>query len=219
VLLRFNQLPNIYALIIGISEYASPEVHNLRFAAQDADKFERFLVNNLNVPHSHIINLRNETATRIAIINAFTTLLDDVRIVKADDPAIIIYFAGHGASVDKPEEWHDWASNTGKVELLSPTDINTVQVTSSGEEQVVQGIPDRTISVLLNHLSDAKGNNVVGSDVAAHNCFSVLTPTRRLSFWTAVVRPASVALTSKIRTLVMGSFPVKYGTFLLSIQT
>jgi hypothetical protein len=173
--LRFNHLPKIFALIIGISVYASPEVPNLKAAAQDADKFEKFLLNDLQVPSSHIINLRDNDATRFAIIDAFTTLLDDVRIVKADDHAIVIYFAGHGASLEKPKEWHDWVSNTGRVELLSPTDINTVQVTDFGKKQVVQGIPDRTISVLLNHLSDVKGNNVVSSDVAPDNYLSILT--------------------------------------------
>lgn len=30
-----------------------------------------------------------------------------------------------------------------------------------GVEGVIQGIPDRTISVLLNHLSDIRGDNIV----------------------------------------------------------
>jgi uncharacterized caspase-like protein len=148
-------------LIIGINVYASPDVRNLTAAAEDADKFETFLLDELEVPKMHIISLRDEEATRAAILNAFTTLQDDVRIVKAEDPAIIIYFAGHGASVDKPVEWEDWESNTGHIEMLAPSDIDTVNATDSKDERVVAGIPDRTISVLLNHLSDVRGDNVV----------------------------------------------------------
>jgi len=95
-------------------------------------------------------------------------LRDDVRISKAEDPAIIIYFAGHGARVDIPENWHDWVSSTGQIEMLCPTDINTVKMTVGGEEKVVDGIPDRTISVLLNYLSDVRGDNVVSSDATVN---------------------------------------------------
>jgi Caspase domain len=151
-------------LVIGINVYASPELKNLTAAAEDADKFEKFLLDDLDVPPSHIISLRNEKATRAAIIDAFINLRDDARIVRADDPAIIIYFAGHGARVDKPKEWKDWESNTGHIEMLAPTDISMMRVTDSGEEKLVDGIPDRTISVLLNHLSDVRGDNVVSSD-------------------------------------------------------
>jgi uncharacterized caspase-like protein len=148
-------------LVIGINVYASDEVTNLTAAVEDADKFETFLLDELEVPRSHIISLRNENATRAAILDGFNAMIrDDVKIIKAEDPAIIIYFAGHGARVDTPEEWKDWESNTGQIEMLCPTDV---KVTGSGEEMVT-GIPDRTISVLLNHLSDVRGDNVVSSD-------------------------------------------------------
>jgi Caspase domain len=159
--LRFDRLPKLFALIIGINVYASDDIRNLRAAVGDADKFEKFVLEKLDVPPDHIINLRDENATREAILNAFTMLRDDVRIVKAEDPAIIIYFAGHGARVNKPEEWKDWESNSGQIEMLAPTDIKTVKSADSGEEKVADGIPDRTISALLNDLSGVKGDNVV----------------------------------------------------------
>lgn len=62
-----------------------------------------------------------KTLTRAAILDAFTPLREDHRIIKAEDPAIIIYFAGHGARVDKPEleERRDWEFNTGQIECWS----------------------------------------------------------------------------------------------------
>jgi len=128
---------------------------------EDADKFEKFLLEKLEVPSSHIISLRDEKATRAAILEGFNTMRDDVKIIKGEDPAMIIYFAGHGARVAKPPAWNDWESNTGQIEMLCPSDINTMIV---GEEEKigrrVDGIPDRTISVLLNLLSDVRGDNV-----------------------------------------------------------
>ena len=72
----------------------------------------------------------------------------------------------------KPKEWNDWDSDTGQIEMLCPSDINTTIVTQAGEEMTesrIDGIPDRTISVLLNHLSDAWGANVVRSDATMMN--------------------------------------------------
>jgi hypothetical protein len=145
----------IFALVIGINTYSDYE--NLNYAASDADRFQDFLTDTLNVPRNHIISLRNEAATRSAIIEAFQTLRLDPRILK-DKAAIIIYFAGHGATAIKPEEWVEWATADGYIEQMCPSDIGTIG--SSGE--VVQGIPDRTISVLLNQIAELKGDNIVG---------------------------------------------------------
>lgn len=121
----------------------------------DADKFEDFLIDKLNVPQSQINNLRDEVATRAAIIEAFEMLRVDPRIMK-DEAAIIIYYAGHGARVDKPQEWSDWASIDEQIEQMCPSDMG-VKV----DDEEIVGIPDRTISVLLNHLSELKGDNIV----------------------------------------------------------
>ena len=47
--------------------------------------------------------------------------------------------------------------------MLCPSDIGCPITTTNDEEceDVIPGIPDRTISVLLNHISDVKGNNIV----------------------------------------------------------
>jgi hypothetical protein len=147
----------IFALVIGISTYLLPD-YELKYAASDADRFQDFLIDTLNVPRNHIISLRNEAATRSAIIEAFQTLQNNPQIPK-DEAGIIIYFAGHGARTIKPKEWVGWATADEQIELMCPCDIGTVG--DSGE--VVQGIPDRTISVLLNRIAELKGNNIVGS--------------------------------------------------------
>lgn len=81
--------------------------------------------------------------------------------------------------------------------MLVPSDINAVQVTDSGEES---GIPDRTISVLLNHLTDVRG-----------------IMCRRLDSHSGLFVTQAVLVVPRIsQTLVTGSFAVKFLIFLPS---
>ena len=154
--------PPILALVIGINKYASPTQPCLQGAVKDADTFENFLKGRLSVPDSNIINLRDEEASRASILSAFVSLRDNTKY-KKNEAAIIIYYAGHGARINKPEEWQDWPTSDQHIELLCPSDICCPIISANGEEseEVVPGIPDRTISVLLNQISDVKGNNIV----------------------------------------------------------
>lgn len=151
--------------MIGINKYTSPTQSCLKGAVGDADAFENFLKTRLNVPDANIISLRDEQASRASILLEFSSLRDDVKY-KKDEAAIIIYYAGHGAQVDKPEEWEDWHTGSGCIEMLCPSDIccpTTISINGEEYEDVVPGIPDRTIAALLNHISDVKGNNIVGT--------------------------------------------------------
>lgn len=135
---------------------------HLQFATHDADAFQEYLMNDLAVPDINMINLRDEEASREAIIQAFRTLRDDVRIVP-NEAAIVIYFAGHGGRVRKPagEEWAEWESKDDHIEILCPSDLGMMIPSKDGTPKKVAGIPDRTVSVLLNELSASKGNNIV----------------------------------------------------------
>jgi Caspase domain len=155
----------ILALVIGINKYTSPTVSCLQGAVGDADIFENFLKEHLSVPIANIISLRDEEASRASILSAFVSLRDNPKYRK-DEAAIIIYYAGHGAQTDKPEEWEDWDSSGGRVEMLCPSDIEcptTIWDNGVEYEDVIPGIPDRTISVQLNRISDVKGNNIVST--------------------------------------------------------
>ncbi|PBL03063.1 hypothetical protein ARMGADRAFT_1069627 [Armillaria gallica] len=149
-----SENPSTFALIIGIDEYKQKE-YDLKAAVADANGFENFLVERLRTPSEHIINLRNDQATRKGIIDGFRSLIHDRRISPGKS-AIIIYYAGHGATTSKPNEWKDWQTPDNKIELLCPTDMKM----DVGNDDGVDGIPDRTISVLLRELATAKGNNI-----------------------------------------------------------
>lgn len=115
------------------------------------------------MPKKNICSLRNEQASRDGILNAFS-FLRDTDITPQTECEIIIYYAGHGAQEETPEEWKDWYTPTGRIEMLCPSDIGARKTFASKGvcvEEVVPGIPDRTISALLNQISEKKGNHIV----------------------------------------------------------
>ncbi len=156
--LLYRPSNSIFALVIGVNTYEGKkyEKFQLTGAVRDADDFQRYLLDDLRVPKEHITSLRDKEATRTAIIQGFKALGSDERIVR-DQAIIIIYFAGHGATADKPKEWSEWISADNKIELLCPTDMGL----PARKKNVIEGIPDRTISQLLAEISNAKGNNIV----------------------------------------------------------
>ncbi|KAK0451584.1 hypothetical protein EV421DRAFT_1044539 [Armillaria borealis] len=144
-----------FALVIGIDEYECGEYGNLLAAVADADRFQDYLLEDLQTPREHIISLRNGQATRKAIIDGFKSLIYNPGIVQGM-AAVIIYYSGHGAVAPKPDEWTDWQTYDNEIEMLCPTDIGILDI----NDKVVEGIPDRTISELLLELATAKGNNI-----------------------------------------------------------
>ncbi|KAF8988246.1 caspase domain-containing protein [Cyathus striatus] len=157
---RSEPAPAIFALVIGINKYMHPGVPVLQAAKGDADAFKAFLVNKLQVPKQNIISLRDEEATRNKIIGGFHQLRDNTDI-KKDEAAIVIYYAGHGSRIAKPKEWgDDWITLDDQIEILCPSDIWTPNPNANGEDVIIEGISDRSISVMLNQISSEKGDNI-----------------------------------------------------------
>ncbi|KAF8601175.1 hypothetical protein BDV93DRAFT_585909 [Ceratobasidium sp. AG-I] len=145
----------LYALTIGINNY--PSLGHLGGAVNDANNIVAFLTEDLNVPIDHILNLRNESATRCTIIKALQDLRGDSRIEKGDP--ILIYYAGHGGSTKASNEWRE-KTGSSQIQVIFPWDYHTLQHNSV---ERVDCIPDRTIHLLLNSLAEAKGNNIASS--------------------------------------------------------
>ncbi|KEP48795.1 mycorrhiza-upregulated peptidase C14 [Rhizoctonia solani 123E] len=142
----------LYALVIGINSY--PNIIPLKGAVNDADEMSNFLTSDLKVPQDHIINLRDESATRAKIIKGFRDLQEDPRIKKGDP--ILIYYAGHGGS-HQPSKQLEQAYGSSKIQVIFPYDYK-VQAPDSTE--FINCIPDKTIAALLSALSAAKGDNL-----------------------------------------------------------
>jgi len=131
-------------------------------AVADADDVNDLLVQTFGADPKDIINLRDRAdetantgpATRENIIAKIRSLKDNSNIQKGD--AIVIYFAGHGGR----STCADWKSPNSRpfIESICPVDIGSK--TTNGKDPII-GIPDFTFRVLLNELSQEKGNNIV----------------------------------------------------------
>lgn len=147
------------ALIIGIDIYKSKGVKNLEGAVADADDMDNFLRTDLQVPNKQIVNLRNEQATRSAILTQLKAL--QKRDARKGDP-FLVFFAGHGALAKAP----DGHPGGKHVSMIVPYDGDVAAVP---QKDCTDNIPDWTIGTLLDQLAarpDGKGegDNVVRSD-------------------------------------------------------
>jgi TolB-like protein len=88
---------NSYALIIGIDKYEN--VQNLNYAVKDAESIQDILVNTFNFSKDNVRLLKNEDATKQNILQAFS----DITTKTEDRDRVLIYFAGHGETMDLPD--------------------------------------------------------------------------------------------------------------------
>lgn len=135
-------------------------------------------MNRLKALPKNIISLRDAAhrkgdqgeATRHGILKAFEDL--EKMTEATADPCIIIFYAGHGAHIERPQGWEPYTTDRDLIELLCPSDMGS----ATADGRVVEGIPDRKICDLLNSLADKRGNNIVSLDFR----FSALTHSSQL---------------------------------------
>jgi Caspase domain len=143
--------PPLFALIIGINEYTSDEFDDLEGAVADAEAVKAYLETSLGVPTSHIKILLDNQATRDAIIAALRDLKNNTSIQRGNP--ILIYYAGHGSTVEAPTGWEAGGAD---IQILVTHDT-----LCDADGNVIVGIPDRTIGVLLEQLAQEKDDNIV----------------------------------------------------------
>ncbi|THU78944.1 hypothetical protein K435DRAFT_699019 [Dendrothele bispora CBS 962.96] len=135
-------MPRLFALIIGINDYADSDIPDLRGAVGDANAVKYFLVEDVGIPERQIVNLSNAEATRVAIETEIRKLAENPAI-NAGNP-ILIYYAGYSAeTVPDSQE---------PIEMLLPHDFSY-----RGSEN---GVPTTTLFRLLRQLKEQKGNNI-----------------------------------------------------------
>ncbi|KZT65230.1 hypothetical protein DAEQUDRAFT_768994 [Daedalea quercina L-15889] len=141
--------PRIFALVVGVDKYLSPQVPGLSGCVNDALDFISFLEHDLAVPKQRIQTLCDEAATCAAIISMFKDhFWNNPHIQKGD--ALIFFFAGHGTFAQAPA---DWAAERNQVELLCPYDFHR-------HGDVAYGIHDYTLYNLMRTLASLKGDNI-----------------------------------------------------------
>ncbi|QRW26007.1 ICE-like protease (caspase) p20 domain protein [Rhizoctonia solani] len=112
-----NHTSKLHALIIGINDY--PNLSKLKGAVADADAFAEFLQSDLKVPAQQIVNLRDNAATRQAIIDSIMQLWSNPHINYGDP--ILIYYAGHGGARRATEQWKNEKECSSEPILCIPT--------------------------------------------------------------------------------------------------
>ncbi|TFK26500.1 hypothetical protein FA15DRAFT_637454 [Coprinopsis marcescibilis] len=146
----------VFALIIGIESYKSGSIWNLHSCVDDAERVERWLLEDIDVPKHQIKKLLDSQATKENIERAFMEhLINNPDIHHGD--AMIVYFAGHGSRVTAPRDWYRGMRKHRSVEVLCTHDYDTKDARDLGR---IAGISDRSMSAMLGDLSAVKGDNI-----------------------------------------------------------
>jgi hypothetical protein len=91
-----EQKPDLYVLVIGVSEYAEPG-HNLKFAVKDANDF----MNTLKTGNTRFANVKTKSLfNKDATPSSVRELKSFFSETKPDDE-VIVYFSGHGLLDEK----------------------------------------------------------------------------------------------------------------------
>ncbi|KAJ7859867.1 hypothetical protein B0H13DRAFT_1639830, partial [Mycena leptocephala] len=149
----------LFALLIGINEYADPSVNDLNRCVTDVKEMQAFLENTVCVPHKRIQVLLNQDATREKIIQhirhlAFNPDLD----IQTGNP-ILIFYAGHGSEAQFACNVHE------KIQMLLPHNF----VYQTSDDKNAQGILDVELGALLSDICAAKGDNITVILDACHS--------------------------------------------------
>ena len=100
---RFEPRSRLFGLIIGINEYQSGEIPNLKGCKMDAQSMVDLLSQKFHIRSSHFRCLADKNATRSAIIDGFQHHLIENNNIEHGD-VMIIYYAGHRSRPTAPNE-------------------------------------------------------------------------------------------------------------------
>ena len=105
-----------WAVVIGVGEYASPDIPDLRYARADAEAMRDFLLSDAAGPFDDVLYLVDADAGAGAMREALFVFLQ-----QADwDDLVVVYFAGHGApDPNRPDNLYLLPSDTDPDALAS----------------------------------------------------------------------------------------------------
>lgn len=105
-----------WAIVVGIADYQSEDIQDLRYTARDAATFQQVLVEECGVDSDHVWLFLNSEATKQNIERAFAEL---TRLAAPED-TVFIYFSGHGSFINDSDG--DEADGDGLDEVFLPYD-------------------------------------------------------------------------------------------------
>lgn len=118
---------NVYALVVGVSDYESPMINDLKYAAADAKSVAEYL-KAAPIKLQKIIELYDKEAKRATINEKGIRVIDDLifdHTIKPED-IVLVYLSGHGGAFTKNDSYffpHDAAHTTDAGSSFSITRI------------------------------------------------------------------------------------------------
>jgi ABC-type branched-subunit amino acid transport system substrate-binding protein/uncharacterized caspase-like protein len=153
---------NIYALLVGIDEYDSNSISLpplLKGCVNDISAMEQYLKARVTQEGYalHLKTLKNQEATRAAIIHEFQNHL---RQAKKSD-TVLFYFSGHGSQEQSPEEFVDLGLNRLN-ETLVCYDSRTAESWDLADKELAKLIAELSknqphISIILDCCNSGSG--------------------------------------------------------------
>lgn len=111
-----------YALLVGVSDYASPRIKDLGGCENDVKLMAYLLTNRYQFPQENVRMLLSRGATKAAILGGLSFLAETS---KAGDD-VVFFFSGHGSQVTDL----DGDESDGMDEVLLPGDVSPPNVSS-----------------------------------------------------------------------------------------
>ncbi len=160
---------NIYALLVGIDEYAN--VLSLHGCVNDITAIKDYLERRINIDkyqlHLHI--LLNKDATRQAIIDGWRQHLCQAE----SKDVVLFYFCGHGAREKAGEEFKDWQLDNAHETIVC------YDSRSKTNGKTVPDLADKELRYLISQVAN-KGENSPDHVLIAFDCCHSSSGTRYL---------------------------------------
>lgn len=177
-----------WALIVGISNYASPEIPLREGAALDARGVRDFILSSAAGPfqEDHALFLENEGASREALREALFRFLGQV----GRDDLLLVYLAGHGArDPAHPENLH-LLPQDARMDALAATGLPLWDLKTALRRHVAA---ERVLLIADVSQPRALGQPSEPGDPLVEALSGIFTPSRRLTITAAGPGEASAA--------------------------
>ncbi|MGB7377251.1 MAG: caspase family protein [Rivularia sp. (in: cyanobacteria)] len=132
---------NIYALLVGIDNYASP-VTPLEGCVNDVLAIEEYLQSRVKAEgwKLHLRTLKDEQATRQGIIDGFREHLCQA----GSGDVVLFHYSGHGSQENAPEEFWD----------IEPDKLNETLVCYDSRQQGKRDLADKELAKLISEVAE-----------------------------------------------------------------
>lgn len=129
----------IYALLVGINKYLSPNISNLDGTQKDLGDVQEYIQSNYNGFEKEVEVLKDEDATRANIIKSFEQHLGAAQ----EGDIVLFYYSGHGS----------WGKTNEAFFKFDPDEREEGLVCHDSRVDNQFDLADKEIAVLLNYVA------------------------------------------------------------------